>query len=510
MQKKLLLTYLTVTAVILLMLEVPLALSYSMNAYHKLANTQARDTRELAAEARAVLEDETRAAAFEERLRRFEANRQTTVILVDVKGRVAAASHADVDGTAAALHSSLAQALQGRSAGPSQHARHALWPGDVIIAEPVLEGDDVIGALGSVASGTAVQQDVVRHALLLLGAAVLALAAVGLASVPLSRWLLRPIRQFDHTVRSILDGAYDVRVRCAGGPPEMQGLVDGFNRMADHLVTLLETQRAFVADASHQMRNPLTALRLRVETLESGVRPESRKRLQQALAEIERLSMLLDQLLRLARAEGRDQSVTPVNVAEVITTRVDAWEQAAARKRVTLLAPDPDGTVSACVPGHLEQILDVLIDNAIHASAANASITVRHKAAGAYAQIQVIDEGPGMSAEDCQRALGRFWRGSNSAKREGSGLGLAIADTLAKANGGSLRLLPVTPRGTEARVEMPLCPGTAPATEVRVLVPACPRAAVNGRSPAEQHTATLHGQLAGASAATPAGERQPA
>lgn len=227
------------------------------------------------------------------------------------------------------------------------------------------------------------------------------------------------------------------------------------------------------------MRNPLTALRLRVETLEPGVRPGSRKQLQQAVEEIERLSALLDQLLRLARAEGRDQSVEPVNVAEAIATRVDAWEQAAARKRVTLLAPDPDGTVSACVPGHLEQILDVLIDNAIHVSEPDGSITIRHGAAGAYAQIQVIDEGPGMSAEDCRRALDRFWRGSNSAKREGSGLGLAIADTLAKANGGSLRLLPATPRGIEARVEMPLCPRTAPAAESRVLVPACPRAATD-------------------------------
>lgn len=477
MRRKLLLTYLTLTAVILLMLEVPLALSYSLNAYHQLASTRAREARELAVDAKEVLTDRAAVAAFEERLRRYEVNHQTVVILVDPKGRVAAASRTDVDGAAAALHSFLAEALRGESAGPSQHAGHALRPGDVIIAEPVLQKDQVIGALGSVASGAAVQRDVDSHTLLLIGAAVLALTAVGLASVPLSRWLLRPIRQFDNTVHSILDGAYDVRVRCGGGPPEMHGLADAFNRMADHLVTLLETQRAFVADASHQMRNPLTALRLRVETLE--VRPGARKQLDQAVAEIERLSTVLDQLLRLARAEGRDQSVAPVNVAEVIATRVDAWEQTAARKRVTLLALDPDGIVSACVPGHLEQILDVLIDNAIQVSGADTSITIRHKAAGAYAQIQVIDEGPGMSAEDCRRALDRFWRGSNSAKRDGSGLGLAIADTLAKANGGSLRLLPASPRGIEARVEMPLCPRTTPAAESRVLVPVCPKAAAN-------------------------------
>ncbi|MFG2466153.1 ATP-binding protein [Streptomyces canus] len=476
MRRKLLLTYLTLTAIILLMLEVPLAFSYSMSAYHQLAMTRAGEARELAVEATAVLGDRASTTAFEKRLRRYESDHQTVVVLVDTKGRVAAASRTDIDVAATALHSSLAKALRGKSVEPSQDLGHSVRPGKVIVAEPVRHGDDVIGALGSVASSAAVQRDVKSHTMLLICAAALALAAVGLASVPLSRWLLRPIREFDNTVHAIIDGAYDVRVRCGAGPPEMHGLADGFNRMADHLVTLLETQRAFVADASHQMRNPLTALRLRVETLESGVRPAARKQLQQAVAEIERLSTLLDQLLRLARAEVRDQSVAPVDVAEVIATRVAAWEQVAARKQITLLAPGTDGTVSACVPGHLEQILDVLIDNALHVSDADTSITIRHMAAGAYAQIQVIDEGPGMSAEDCRRALDRFWRGGKSSRHEGSGLGLAIANTIAKANGGSLRLLPTAPRGIEARVEIPLCPRAAQASASTVLVPVCSRA----------------------------------
>jgi hypothetical protein len=89
-RRKLLLTYLTLTAVILLMLEVPLALSYSLNAYHQLASTRAREARELAVDAKEVLTDRAAVAAFEERLRRYEANHQTVVILVDAQGRVAA------------------------------------------------------------------------------------------------------------------------------------------------------------------------------------------------------------------------------------------------------------------------------------------------------------------------------------------------------------------------------------------------------------------------------------
>ncbi|MGW7274602.1 ATP-binding protein [Streptomyces sp. NPDC054864] len=462
MRRRLLLTYMSLTAVILLTLEVPLALSHSLNTYRQLATTRAWEARELAREATPVLVGRERAAAFEKRLRSYESNRQTTVLLIASRGRVTAASRPDTHSTATALHLPLSQALRGRST--RSYLGDSLRPGKVIIAEPVRHGDKVVGALGTVASDAVAQRDVDRHTLLLIGIGVLALIAVALASVPLSRWLLRPIRRFDDTVHAIIDGAYDVRVRGGGGPPEMDGLADAFNRMADHLVSSLRDQQAMVADASHQMRAPLTALRLRLELLESGVRPEAGKQLHQAVAETERLCAMLDQLLWLARAEGREQPVAPVDVAEAVATRVAVWEQDAARRRIRLLTLGTSGTVSACVPGHLEQILDVLIDNALQVSDADTSITIRHMVVRGYAHIHVTDEGPGMSAEECRLALRRFWRGGQSHDREGSGLGLAIADALAKANGGSLRLLPRDPHGVEARVRMPLHPQAARAT----------------------------------------------
>ncbi|WP_406864436.1 HAMP domain-containing sensor histidine kinase [Streptomyces sp. HUAS MG47] len=475
MRKKLLLTYLSLTVVILLMLEIPLALSYSLNAYHHLATMRTRDGEDLAKEAARVSEGEITARQFEERIRTFDRQHQTVVVLIDPSGRVAAASRTDVTAAAAALDSAMAAALRGKSTRPERYSSYTLYPGEVVVAEPVTRGEKVVAALGLVASTAAIQDAIDSHTLVLLAVAVLALTAVALAGVPLTRWLLRPIRQLEKTAQAITEGAYEERVRCAQGPPEIRGMAEVFNRMADRLVTLLETQRAFVADASHQMRNPLTALRLRVESLESGVRPEAGKQLQQAIAEVERLSTLLDQLLRLARAEGPGQAVAPVEVRTVVAGRLLAWEEAASRKGVRLLAPDTEGPVSASVPGHLEQILDVLIDNALHVSGPGTVIEIRHEIEGRRARIRVIDQGPGMSEEDCGRALDRFWRGEEAARREGSGLGLAIAGTLAQVNNGSLRLLPVSPHGIEGTVTLPLCPRSRHGAGDPAALPVCPR-----------------------------------
>ncbi|MEU3895240.1 HAMP domain-containing sensor histidine kinase [Streptomyces sp. NPDC045251] len=433
--------------------------------------TRTEEARELAREALPVLMGSETPAVFEKRLRHYEASRQVTVVLVDRRNGPAAALRPGLHRPTAELRVPLAKALRGR--GTSTHLGSPLRPKEVIVAEPVRRGDEVVGALGFVASGAAARRKVEHHTLLLMGVAVLALVAVGLAAVPLSRWLLRPVRRFDDTARAIIDGAHDVRVRGGAGPREMDGLADSFNQMADHLVTSLKAQQAMVADASHQMRAPLTALRLRLELLESGVRPEARKQLDQAVAETERICAMLDQLLGLARTEGRRHSVAPVDVAQVVASRVAAWEQTATRGGIRLRALGAGGTVAAGTPGHLEQILDVLIDNALQVSAPDTSVVLRHLVVGRHVHVYVTDQGPGMSAEECRLALGRFWRGGQSRNHAGSGLGLAIADALAKAGGGSLRLRPVLPHGIEALLRMPLHP---PAARTGEPVPACSRA----------------------------------
>ncbi|WP_455361108.1 sensor histidine kinase [Streptomyces sp. SYSU K21746] len=461
MQIRLLITYLSLTALILLMMGVPLALSYSLNEYHHLVTVRHQNVQSFAKDAGPVLTGES-PDDLEDRIRSYDRRHDTAIVVVDRGGRIILTSRAGTTagttGVADTLRPRLSSATRGVSTGMAHRRGYTLRPQPVLFAEPVYRGEVVVGAVGAIVFTAALQDDIVDHVLILLVVAALALTAVALAGIPLSRWLLRPIERLDRTAQAIADGAYDVRAQYTDGPPEIRRLFRAFDRMADRLVTLLDAQRAFVADASHQMRNPLTALRLRVEALETWVRPEGGRQLEQAVAEAERLSAILDQMLRLARAEGMDQPVQPVDVDAVVAERVVAWSEAASRKGVELVASEPAGdAVCACVPGHLEQVLDVLIDNALHVSGEGTTVVVRSGTAGDTVRVHVIDEGPGMTPEECRRALDRFWRGSDSADREGSGLGLAIAHALAEANSGSLRLEPVgaPSHGVDAQVTLP-------------------------------------------------------
>ncbi|GAA4909095.1 HAMP domain-containing sensor histidine kinase [Streptomyces coeruleoprunus] len=458
MQIRLLFTYLSLTALILLMLGIPLALSYALNEYHHMVTVRHQAVQDVAKDAGPVLSGESGESGenLEDRVRLYDLQNDTAIVVVDRAGKVVLTSRDDVRHARATLDPLLGRATKGEGTGMSHRMTHTLRPDPVAFAEPVYRGETVVGAVGAVAYTAALRKDVNDHVIILVGVAALALTAVALAGIPLSRWLLHPIERLDRTAQAIADGAYDVRARCTSGPPEIRRLSRAFDGMADRLVTLLNAQRSFVADASHQMRNPLTALRLRVEALETAIRPEGERQLEQAVAEAERLSAILDQMLRLARAEGVDRPAEPVDVAAVVAGRLAAWGEVAARKGVELAALEGDGAVCAAVPGHLEQILDVFVDNALHVSGKGDRVVVRYEAGEDAVRVHVVDQGPGMSPEECRRALDRFWRGSNSAARDGSGLGLAIAHALAESNCGSLRLDPAaTGPGVDAQVILP-------------------------------------------------------
>ena len=159
------------------------------------------------------------------------------------------------------------------------------------------------------------------------------MAALGLAAlltVPLSRWVLRPVRRLDDAVHTLTDGDLTARAEPGQGPPELRRLVADFNRMAEALRASSAQQRALVADASHQLRNPLAALRLRVDALESVLVPGGREDHRLAVGELERLTRVLDDTLALARAQdGADEPVA-VDVRECARDRLRAWSAAAA------------------------------------------------------------------------------------------------------------------------------------------------------------------------------------
>ena len=309
--------------------------------------------------------------------------------------------------------------------------------GIVYVAVPVSVGG---GAVLVARSDEPIDHRVHQFWLVLVGLGVSVLGVSLAISSRLSRWVVDPLRRLDQQAAALGQGQMSARADTAHGPPEVVALADTFNEMADRLDELVTSQRRFVADASHQLRTPLTALRLRLETLG----PESAATRDAALDEVARLTRLVDGLLSLARAEGARPVREPVSVTAVLAERHEAWLPLATEQRVGLDL-DMSGSASVTaqlVPGHLEQILDNLIDNALDVSPPDSTVILRSARVGGYVEIHVIDEGPGMTEEERRDAFAPFWQSATGRRAGSSGLGLAIAQQLAR---GESRFAPSRP-----------------------------------------------------------------
>ncbi len=315
--------------------------------------------------------------------------------------------------------------------------------------------------------------DIVELWVILGTVAVVAMLAAALLAFALARWVSRPLAGLDSAAGKLADGDLASRAVVDSGPPELRRLGTTFNTMAGRLEALVHGNRAVIADVSHQLRTPLAALRLRLDLLAADPDPDPETtghELAGALDELARLSRLVDGLLAVARAENVVPVPTAVDVAEVARERVVAWHPVADDRGITLEAPETGSararaSVLAWIgEGHLDQILDNLVANALDALSAGSHITVTAAATTAGAQITVVDDGPGMSAEDRARAFLRF----TTSNPNGTGLGLAIVHRLVTSNGGTARLTETPGGGLTVFLDFPGVPtpnGTVSASD---------------------------------------------
>ncbi|GAA1264315.1 HAMP domain-containing sensor histidine kinase [Kitasatospora nipponensis] len=324
-----------------------------------------------------------------------------------------------------------------RSPNPPQ-----VWPWTpdrtLTIASPVVRDGDVV-ALVVTESPTGPLRERILHRWMVLGAgeAVAMIAAILLA-VRLTEWVLRPVRTLDRATHEIATGRMSARVAPAGGPPELRSLAGAFNEMADHVVRTLDQQRAFVADASHQLRNPLAALLLRVELLGLELPEEHEAELVGVREEGVRLARVLDDLLGLATAEGSRPLPEPVDLAPLVLARVEAWRLLADQHEVVLRCPLPPPARALADPIGFGSALDAVLDNAIKFSPPAGTVLVTVLVDAGQVAVTVADSGPGLTEEELDRIGDRFWRSPRHQNVDGSGLGLSIARTLLLAGGGSL------------------------------------------------------------------------
>ncbi|MFD1656872.1 sensor histidine kinase [Streptomyces caeni] len=340
--------------------------------------------------------------------------------------------------------------------GRRSHDPEQVWPWQrsrLVVASPVIRDGDVVAVVVT-DSPTGQMRSKTLRGWLLIGAGEIAamLLAVG-AALRLTGWVLRPVRILDATTHDIATGRLKSRVAAAGGPPELRRLARSFNEMADNVEDVLEQQRAFVADASHQLRNPLSALLLRIELLALEL-PEDNEEIASVRTEGKRLAQVLDDLLDLALAEHAEADLQITDIGALAAERVAAWSPAAEAKGVRLAGNCP-ATTAWADPVTLSSALDAVIDNAVKFTPEGESVGVEVAAAGESATVVVTDGGPGLGDDELARVGDRFWRSPAHQNIKGSGLGLSISRALLAAGGGSISYGHHEPHGLKVTVTVP-------------------------------------------------------
>jgi signal transduction histidine kinase len=281
--------------------------------------------------------------------------------------------------------------------------------------------------------------------------AAIGLLAAAIVAVMLARWVGRPLSALDAAAQQLGGGALDTRSGTGHGPPEVRRLAMTFNTMAGRLEALVHGNRAMMADVSHQLRTPLAALRLRLDVLTQDADRATASELAAAQDEIARLSRLVDGLLAIARAENVVSRPIEVAVDAVIQDRAAAWGPVAEERGIWLTTRCLTHVRASLGDGHLEQILDNLLANALDVVPSGGQVRVSASATSQGARIIVADDGPGMSKAQQEAAFRRFV----STSPAGAGLGLAIVHRLVTANGGAAALSDTAGGGLTVTLDLP-------------------------------------------------------
>ncbi|MEV0334448.1 HAMP domain-containing sensor histidine kinase [Nocardia sp. NPDC050717] len=361
-----------------------------------------------------------------------------------------------------------------RNQRPQQVDRLTPWGAPVmLIARPVGSGVQVNGAVVIEASTAAARTDIARVWAVIAVGALGAMVVFVLLALVLSRWVLRPLAAMSDAVTDLTATLPKPRGRAPitrryGGPPEVRALAESVDAMATAVADSADAQHQLVADTAHAMRNPLAALTIRLDSLESAVPAAASPTFRGATAEVERLTALLDDLLRLAVAETPAAFGTTASAeeccdpAQVVADRLDAWTSAfdEAGMRLRTAPPSvpavPGGArpLAAISAAALAQILDVALSNSCRYAGSGAHAVVTVSAEAGTVTVRVADDGPGVAPDELDRLTARFFRGS-AAAAGGTGLGLSIAQALAKARGGALTVEAVRPHGLAVAVRVP-------------------------------------------------------
>jgi two-component system, OmpR family, sensor kinase len=311
--------------------------------------------------------------------------------------------------------------------------------GDIAVAAaPIIDEGELVGVVRISRDVATVQANVGRATAAIVAVALGGLIAGLVLVLAIARSLARPLSRLATTARRLGDGDLSARAGSLEGGDEVHELAGSFDEMASRVERTVRAQREFVANASHQLRTPLTGIKLRLEAgIAESDDEEVRTQLRAADKEVDRLSQIIERLLTMA-SQIEEGTVPHADLGDAVERAVHRWQERAMRGSAEL-SNQVDGAdlVVVADPADPDQVLDVLIDNALTHAAG--PIRVIASAAPGRAVLSVADRGTGIPEDEVARVTERFFRGRGAATG-GSGLGLAIARELAERWGGGLDL----------------------------------------------------------------------
>lgn len=444
-----------VSTLILVVFSVPLVSFVARVERERLITALERDAFIIAGHAKETLNPTPGSVlpSLDPYVREYAASSEAKIVVTNSDGlAVASSDPAVVIGTDFSNRPEVTGALDGQPAVGERDSR-TLGGRLVFVAVPVLLGDDVLGVVRMSSARRAIDEQVRRNVVGIVSAGFFTLCAAALLAIPLAVTIARPIRRLTARTERLAEGDFSVRADEDSGPPEVRELSRSFNAMAGRLGTMIESQRQFAGSVSHQLRTPLTALRLRLELAQSAGSDAAKvgEAIDASLSEADRLQEMVEQLLALARLEGGKATATPVDAARIARERVELWTPLAAEKSVSVTCSERGRAECLAIDGAIEQIIDNYLDNALAVSPSGSTVSVEISRTGDRVHVDVVDQGPGLDDGDLSRAFDRFWRGASSAPGTGTGLGLAIVRQLAVASGGTAELLGEPGGGIRAR-----------------------------------------------------------
>ncbi|MFF7730745.1 ATP-binding protein [Streptomyces sp. NPDC008001] len=286
-------------------------------------------------------------------------------------------------------------------------------------------------------SRSTVSREVGRTLLVILAVALLAVVAAVFLAVRQANRLTAPLTDLAETAERL--GSGDPRPRHRRyGVPELDRVADVLDSSAERIARMLTAERRLAADASHQLRTPLTALSMRLEEITLTDQPETvKEEATIALTQVERLTDVVQRLLTNSR-DPKSSSAVTFDLDEVIKQQIEEWRPASRSEGRAIVRSGKQGLRAVGTPGAVAQVLATLIENSLMHG--DGTVALRTRVTGNQAVVEVTDEGPGVPPDLGARVFERTVSGRNS-----TGLGLAVARDLAEADGGRLELLQGNP-----------------------------------------------------------------